>query len=116
MAASGEGAVEAGRQADNICGDVGEDSWCGLVVVGDLKPNPLGQTSCGKKNAYFAFPCGHSADLGETSGLLLDCEPSTEHLSPGITASRWMGGQTDRTQGDQVWISEGNRKKHIPKI
>lgn len=80
----------------------------------------MGQTSCGgeKKspNVYFAFSCQHSADLGETSGLLPDCEPSTEHLSPGVTVSRRMGGQTDRTQGDQVWISEEKRIEHLSKI
>lgn len=111
MAASGEGAVEAGRQADDICGDVGEDSWCGLVVVGDLKPNPWVRHRVGEKKNKRLL---HSADLGETSRLLPDCEPSTEHLSPGVTLSRWMGGQTDGTQGDQVWISEENREEYRP--
>lgn len=57
----------------------------------------------------------HSADLGETAGVLPDREPSTEHLSPGVSVRGWMGGQRDRTQGDQVWIPEGFSKEHILK-
>ena len=39
---SRKGAGKAGGQASNVCGDVGEDTWCGLVVVGDLKQNTSG--------------------------------------------------------------------------
>lgn len=52
LAASREGIVEAGRQADNICGDVGKDARCGLVVVGDLKANLLGQMLYGKAKCF----------------------------------------------------------------
>lgn len=38
-AAGGKGAVKAGREASDVCGDVGEDPRRGLVVVGDLKQN-----------------------------------------------------------------------------
>lgn len=37
MATGRENAVKAGREAGDVCRDVGKDSWCGLVVVGDLK-------------------------------------------------------------------------------
>lgn len=37
LAAGGKSAVKAGREAGNVRGDVGEDTWCGLIVVGDLK-------------------------------------------------------------------------------
>lgn len=39
MATGTERAVEGGGEAGNVCGDVGQDTWCGLVVVGDLKQN-----------------------------------------------------------------------------
>lgn len=45
-AAGGEGAVKAGGEAGDVCGDVGEHTWCGLVVVGDLK---------GKQRSYEEF-------------------------------------------------------------
>lgn len=54
-AAGREGAVEGGGQADDICGDVGEDSWSGLVVVSDLKANTSGQTSHGNKR-FLSLP------------------------------------------------------------
>lgn len=37
LAAGRERAVKAGGEAGHVCGDVGEDTWGGLVVVGDLK-------------------------------------------------------------------------------
>lgn len=37
LAAGGEGRVEAGGEASNVCRDVGEDTRGGLVIVGDLK-------------------------------------------------------------------------------
>ena len=39
VAASVEDGIEAGGEASDVCGDVGKDTRCGLVVVGDLKQN-----------------------------------------------------------------------------
>lgn len=39
VTAGRERAVEAGGEACDVSGDVGQDAWGGLVVVGDLKTN-----------------------------------------------------------------------------
>lgn len=48
MATGRESAVKAGGEASDVCGDVGENTRCGLVVVGDLKRNTSGKTRCSK--------------------------------------------------------------------
>lgn len=39
MATGRKSTVKAGGEACNVRGDVGENAWCGLVVIGDLKQN-----------------------------------------------------------------------------
>lgn len=48
MATGRKGAVKARGEASDVCGDVGENTRCGLVVVGDLKRNTSGKTQCSK--------------------------------------------------------------------
>ncbi len=49
VATGGKGAVKAGGEASDVCGDVGEDTRSGLVVVGDLKKKPTStQMRCSK--------------------------------------------------------------------
>lgn len=43
VATGRKSAIKAGRQASDVCGDVGQDTRRGLVVVGDLKQNISGQ-------------------------------------------------------------------------
>lgn len=55
LAAGRERAVVAGGEAGNICGDVGEDNWRGLVVVVDLK-----QKQHERLDVYHQFLCASS--------------------------------------------------------
>lgn len=116
-AAGRKGAVKAGGQACDVCGDVGENSWCGLVVVGDLKENAPGQMRRGKPLHLNVLACflnlcrSPSANLGDGSGLFQDCEAGTEHLSPGIVFSGRVSWQSDRAQSYQVRIPERRQNR-----
>lgn len=77
VATGRKNAVKAGGEASNVCGDIGEDTRCGLIVVGDL---------------------------GDSTGLFPDCEASAQHLSPGVVLSGRVSGQSDRAQSDQIWV------------
>lgn len=54
------------------------------------------------------------ANLGDDTGLLQDGEASTENLAPGVVLTRRVGGQSDWTESNQVWIPErdGKREQH----
>lgn len=58
------------------------------------------------KRACWAACPSHLANLGDSTGLFPDCEASTEHLSPGEVLSGRVGGQSDRTQSNQIRVPE----------
>lgn len=52
VATGRKGTVKTGGESGDVCGDVGEDARCGLVVVGDLKQNTPGQMWCSKPPCF----------------------------------------------------------------
>lgn len=120
MATGRKSTVKAGGEASDVCGDVGENTRCGLVVIGDLKQRTSGQMWCSKPQHLATLLAGvrselraliHLANLGDSAGLFPDCEASTEHLSPGVVLSGRVGGQSDRTQSNQIWVPERDKRR-----
>ena len=118
--------VKAGGEASDVCGDVWEDTRCGLVVVGYLKEKHIRSTMVQLNQCLFLITSGLScrsvlgawtacpsrlANLGDNTGLFPDCEASTEHLSPRVVLSGRVSGQSDRTQSDQIWVPERNKRR-----
>lgn len=110
MATGRKSTVKAGGEASDVCGDVREDTRRGLVVIGDLKRSASGQTRCSKLQQCVTLLVG-VANLGDSAGFLPNCEAGTEHLSSGIIFSGRVGGQSDRTQSNQIWVPGRDKRR-----
>lgn len=107
VTAGREGAVEAGGQTCDVSGDVGQDAWRGLVVVGDLKESASHQSQLGLTLAAACASCAVlRSNLGDTTGLFQDGEAGAENLSSGVVLHGGVGGQSDRSESNQIGIPE----------
>lgn len=64
MATGRKSTVKAGGESSDVCGDVGEDTRRGLVVIGDLKRSASGQTWCSKLQQCVTLLAGVLCELG----------------------------------------------------